>query len=198
MWECFWLEPTGRETRSLRRLSFHAQPPCPLRETGFHNAAVRIADGPARLTEPDERGARYHRSDPSGFELDHRWPTHCQCGYEFGPYDTRQINGRLIYQRADGAWWPFDQIPIGGMIEADWMHGLPAWCGPDGRSLMVKLPPGAEHDWWLIDGPAGNGAGWARTGEPPVLSVTPSISTPRYHSFLGSTNAPPGWLGDPL
>jgi len=53
--------------------------------------------------------------------------------------------------------------------------------GPDGRSLVCIVPTGED---WYVDGPAANGPGWTRTGEPPLVTVTPSIQTPNYHGFL--------------
>lgn len=59
----------------------------------------------------------------------------------------------------------------------------------DGRlCLYVKTPGG----WWNIDGSAFDqckggyyGEGWKRTGEPPLITVTPSIHFPgSYHGVL--------------
>lgn len=60
------------------------------------------------------------------------------------------------------------------------------WRGPDGICLSVVLPPGGQNDVWHIDGPARdtNHCPWTRTGVPPLVTVTPSIATPRYHSHL--------------
>lgn len=58
--------------------------------------------------------------------------------------------------------------------------------GPDGRCLMVALPPGGHA--WYVDGKATSGGRWQRTGDPtadpPTVSVTPSILTGDYHGFL--------------
>lgn len=61
--------------------------------------------------------------------------------------------------------------------------------GPDGRCLIVVLPPaGPALSHWYVDGKAKDGGRWSRTGDPtadpPTLSVTPSILTPDYHGFL--------------
>jgi hypothetical protein len=75
------------------------------------------------------------------------------------------------------------EAPAGAMWDAHWFEDT--WSGPDGRSLMVKLPFGHE---WLIDGPSSSGGRWSRTGEPPKITVTPSILVKSergdYHGWL--------------
>ena len=66
--------------------------------------------------------------------------------------------------------------------------------GPDGRCLVLKTPAGD----WMIDGPSRNngitGAGWTRTGDPPNITVRPSIGMGdgkgkgrwKYHGHLNN------------
>jgi hypothetical protein len=63
------------------------------------------------------------------------------------------------------------------------MRDNPHYRGPDGRTLIVRLPDRRD---WIIDGPSSNGNGWTRTGLPEdgTLDVNPSILTPEYHGFL--------------
>jgi hypothetical protein len=51
----------------------------------------------------------------------------------------------------------------------------------DPAHLVAVLP---SCELWDIDGPSSNGPGWSRSGEPPAVTVSPSILTPRYHGFL--------------
>lgn len=54
-----------------------------------------------------------------------------------------------------------------------WSHIRPPIC--------VLCPNGAE---WCVDAKSSNGEGWNVTGEPPLLTCTPSILVPGYHGFL--------------
>lgn len=80
--------------------------------------------------------------------------------------------------------------PPGAMWDASWLTGLSVcgarpFGGPDGRTFIVRTPGGD----WVIDGPSFRdgepvGLGWTRTGEPPRITVTPSIVLPGYHAWL--------------
>lgn len=116
------------------------------------------------------------------------WPTRCaECGVAM----DYEADG-LTYSRSGWSMWRNEEgtehrhqheFGPGAMYVATWL-GEGDYVGPDGRSLGVVLPPGGVGDHWLIDGPAGNGGHWVRTGEAPVLTVTPSILSPNYHGFL--------------
>lgn len=72
----------------------------------------------------------------------------------------------------------------GAMFDAtDWNEHW-AKDTPDGHVWGVVLPPGEQSDFWIIDSEASSGGRWTRTGTPPLLTVMPSILTPRYHGFL--------------
>lgn len=90
------------------------------------------------------------------------------------------------------------EAPDGAMWDAFWLHGVPSWCGDDGRAIICRVPNG--HDW-QIDGPASNCTRpneahhcWVRHGEPPNLTVDKngntcaagagSILTKDWHGFL--------------
>jgi hypothetical protein len=76
------------------------------------------------------------------------------------------------------------------MWDAYWLTGLDIggvrpFGGPDGMTLILRTPGGD----WVIDGPSYRygevvGSGWKRKGEPPHLTVTPSIVMPGFHGML--------------
>jgi hypothetical protein len=135
---------------------------------------VQIEDGPC-IT--DEKGYIYttpmqwDRSDP-------RWPTKCQCGYEYKPENEWQLFYHQIHLYGkEQKECTLEDCPIGSMWYADWY----SWKGPDGRSLYVKTPSGG----WCIDGPSSNSKKpWTRTGTPPKVSAHPSINMHNYHGWL--------------
>lgn len=202
---CFWLEPTDRVQQSLR--VFLAQgDACPGRMP-YHQAIVLLDEAPAIWT-PHPEGGRPSLSGqaPQAAADDPRWPTKCEaCGavLEYGVSTDvrRQHNFELIYRRQDtGETMTIAKAPPGAMWDAHW-YGTP---GPDGRTLVVRLPDGTD---WLVDGPASNcklalGEGrphgkycWERSGIPPDVTVRRgscsncgvgggSIGTPRYHGYL--------------
>lgn len=179
---CFWMEPTDRVARWLRR--YVSGSSCPL-PWGYHDAEYRIEDGVAIrtqrggvTTEPME----WPHSDP-------RWPLVCGCGYTFVEADEWQLQYHQIYRRADtGEEYSFYEMPPGAMFRSEWHE--PHGAGPDGISLSVVLPPGGHAHIWHIDGPSfKNGVqtherGWTREGTPPLITASPSIQTSKYHGWL--------------
>jgi hypothetical protein len=191
---CFWVQPSGRRALSLRRYKSSADDgTCPLPQ-GYHNAAVPVGEG---VEERDERGY-IATVDVVRYADDPRWPTHCECGYEFGPDDPRQVFGQTLYERPDtGEVKLLHDHGPGAMWDAWWMGD---WAkGSDGRSLAVLLPNGRE---WMIDAEASNCTRkgdrthkcWVRHGEPPNITVDKngdtcdagggSILAGDYHGFL--------------
>jgi hypothetical protein len=178
---CFWIEPTERVRVSLRRYS-RDDARCPGPYRTWHNASVVIGEDQAKHHE--EGWAMGFGREPTDEERsDGRWPVKCDhCDYRFTEEDERQVNGDLIYVADDGREISLRDAEPGAMWEAPWIGRRgEGWTGPDGRSLAVQHPDGAS--WW-IDGPAKDGGRWTRTGEPPNISVTPSILSPDYHGFL--------------
>lgn len=202
--KCFLLEPTDRVTRALRRFTYSSDEPdesergtCPLRAKWGHDAQVPIEDGPAvwgdegtYLIEP----MQWPHDDP-------RWPTHCECGYEFQEDDQWQLSNDLIYRRADtGEEMTLRDAPAGAMWYAPWIRNT--WQGPDGKCLIVRLP---ERRDWIVDSQASNCGMpddpgqlrhhcWVRHGVPPEITVDKagatcsagagSIATDKWHGFL--------------
>jgi hypothetical protein len=153
---CFYLEPTFRARRGLRRYVSGAYPdipPCPTRFK-YHNALVWIdeiaapigADGIVQYAEG------VTRVEP--FLADPRWPSACACGYVFDERAEFQIFTDQIYRRTDtGELTTLRDAGPGAIWNAAWLSDWSHYRGPDGRSLVVRLPNG--HDW-QIDGIASN------------------------------------------
>lgn len=162
MFETFWIEPTDREYRFLRR---YAEGECPAMggDHSYHRAHIQIEDGPAGL-RADDNGHMLHFSPDPGdaqFCRDERWRqvAICACGYQFTTEDKFQILTHLIYRRIDGAGeTSLGDAPTGALWSAWWMGD---WAkGDDGLAVVCRLPGG--HDW-LIDGSASN---CTREGQP--------------------------------
>jgi|SRR5579872_123189 len=201
--KCFWLEPTDRQKRYLRRYasdSFAREVPgskCP-GPMSYHDAMVFLDESREVMSadrthwEDDGKSARDFLGNPL-------WPTHCVCGYEFRATDEWQLFSSHIYRRVDtGEEMTLREAPEGAMWDATWLHCVPGWCGPDGRAIICKVPKNHE---WQIDGPCSNCTRpnephhcWVRHGEPPNLTVDKngntcsagagSIITSQWHGFL--------------
>ncbi len=144
----FWTAPAGSERLWLRRYK-GGDHNCPL-PRGYHDEMVFLKD---RAFVPyDQRGDSEDYDRPSDDDV--RWPTHCACGYQFQPDDKRQLFANELYSGAPGGVLiPLRELPPGAMWDAVWLHDHEWATGPDGISLMVKLPNG--HDW-LVDQEASN------------------------------------------
>jgi hypothetical protein len=207
---CFWLEPTERVSRALRRYTYSSEKPCPNHATGHWSVAVPFDEAPARwsLRADGDRIRRYvdDQSELAPAHDDARWPTTCpHCDYRFVEDDAWSFDIDLIYRRADtGEHVHLRDAPAGAMWDAFWMADFAE--GPDGICLAVQTPGGP----WQVDGPANNcsdpegfKAGkhkcWTRVGDPrnpPSLSVgkmpglatcaagAGSIQAGAYHGFL--------------
>lgn len=192
--KCFWLEPTDREKRYLRRYAGKSSCSGPM---SYHDAMNFLDESP-EVMGPDGmwKDSGQTAEDFKGHAL---WPTHCPCGYEFKEEDERQIFTQHLYRRADtGEEMTLRDAPDGAMWEATWYSSVPAWCGDDGRAIICRVP--TNHDWH-IDGPCSNCTRpnephrcWVRHGEPPNLTVDKngntcsagagSILTSTWHGFL--------------
>ena len=193
--------PGNQRRRWLRRYVSNSRcpgpKPIPGAATSYHNAEVLIGDFP-QVKDADGCIAPVAET----YEGDARWPARCACGYEFTDADERQVFTRELWVPHDGHGdlTTIEEMPEGAMWDAWWHHDWPQFCGPDGRSLHVKLP-GGHH--WCIDSQASNcdqphrpHKCWVRTGTPPLLNVTKgapgescnagagSILVPNWHGFL--------------
>jgi hypothetical protein len=196
--QCFFIVPNGRARVGLRRYSKrYGRGTCP--SAGYyHNAIFYIGEIAANRSEPDKDGDRvWSFGGPHEVpHIDGRWPKLCDCGYEFAEFDDWQVWHDPLYQRTDtGEKMTTRDAKPGAMWDAWWYP----WKGPDGLSLMVRLPNG--HDW-CIDGRANNCTMpqdtehrcWVRHGKPPVITVDKngltcaagagSILSGDYHGFL--------------
>lgn len=188
--QCFWLEPTLHAEVSYRRYRGRDDTKCTIARTpcegqppavwGYHDAQIVI--------ETRARGAHDagHAATPEEM-ADPRWPKKCDCGYIFVDDDNWQVNIHTLFMRDDTrALHTLFSAPVGAMWDAPWFKGHQGkQINPDGLYLVLRTPAGD----WLIDGPSSNGggAGWTRTGKPPLISATPSIGfgePMRMHGWL--------------
>ena len=165
--------------RYLRRFRFTEKEKC---GTDSYCNAQRVLDDVPFASQMITIGkSPFHEDDVPPLSSD-AWPKVCErCGRAFTADDVVQVNARRLYfhpvlQRPV----PWEEAPSGSMIDVWW---YPAhWRGPDGRSLMVKLPTGED---WAIDLPATNTKQpWTRTGNIPNVTARPSILTEKFHGFL--------------
>lgn len=184
--QCFFLEPTDRGIRYLRRyvtsdLTGKGNK-CPKTFVGYHEAYIPLEEVPIKIRSD---GCQVETQQDVVPHNDSRWPKTCVCGRIFTSEDIWQIVDHCLYRRADsGATMILRDAPAGAMWYAPWMED---WIhGPDGHCLVVRTPVGE----WMVDGPANNGPGWSRTGKPPKITARPSIGQLgddkafRYHGFL--------------
>jgi hypothetical protein len=189
--KCFLLEATDQVDRRLRRYKgCEKESPCPIHGS-YHNADVAFDVVPE--TTPDYESDSVPHDDP-------RWPTKCDCGYDFSLGGNWQMFTEHLYRRVDtGELMTLRAAPPGAIWDATWLHDWKEKCGPDGRSLFCKLPNGSD---WHIDGRASNCGKpddnahrcWVRHGEPPLLTVDKdgltceagagSIMSRDWHGFL--------------
>jgi hypothetical protein len=204
----FWLEPTDRERRWLRRYTRSDEHRCTV-GLSYCNAMFDFGEADIFYTKDGYiKGDRDEHAPP---RTDPRWPTACDaCGRPFSDDDPFQLFGRQIYLRVeDGFRCTLEEAPPGACWDSWWISERrgdgPTGCGymvgPDHRSLVVKCPDG--HDW-MIDSRASNCTKkedlthfcWVRHGRPEdgTLHVDKngdtcgagagSIQTPKWHGHL--------------
>src|SRR5690348_1402914 len=94
------------------------------------------------------------------------------------------------------AWWYHDPTDAEDLSHVDaWLADAEAH--PDGNHFLsvhylrswakirppicVMCPTGKE---WCVDAKSSNGSGWVVTGEPPLITCSPSIDVGTYHGHL--------------
>lgn len=210
----YWIDPTDDVAVGLRRYAADHQAAAGWTcAEGWHDALVFTGVEPAIWKDTDGRRSLDLR--PPVAHDDPRWPATCsRCDYRFTDTDRWQEWQELLYRRADTGEVVTTRsrglsdapdappaAPPGAMWNAWWMPDTPAWRGPHGMSLMVRLPDG--HDW-LVDAEASNCTRpgdrahkcWVRHGDPRTGPVTVdkdgetcaagagSIASANYHGFL--------------
>lgn len=180
-WNVILLTETARASLALRRYAANLRAPCPA--GSYHEALTLIGEAPLVI---DAEG-NWHIDVPQPPPTDPRWPTHCACGYAFTELDTWQLSPSRLYTRQDtGAQLTLHDAEPGMLWEAPWYVDV-GWHGADGRSFVMRLPGNGE---WAIDAVSTSGGRWTRTGEPPAITVRPSIlsrgsaTRKEYHGFL--------------
>ena len=191
--QCFWLTPTLDARVTYRRYvgSLSAGTPCPARRRayeggeeqawGCHNAEMTIERRPRGAGDAGHHPTDEEKADP-------RWPKACDCGYAFLPQDEWQVNVSTLYSspQKNLLLCTLHDAPVGAMWDAPWFKGHDGkHPRPDGIYLVVRTPAGD----WCVDGPSSNGggAGWTRTGAPPLVTASPSIGfgdPMRMHGWL--------------
>lgn len=194
----FFLVELPLRRRWLRRYAAGDQRSCSVCEHGYHQAMALVGDFPGGTVERPRFGRTYQAAPhPAEYDGDPRWPPSALCGYRFDPGDEWQVFERQLYRLPSGDLTTIADAPVGACWDA-WWYGRK---GPDGRSLVVKLPTGHE---WMIDGRASNCTlptddhhrCWVRHGRPEdgTLHVDKngltcaagagSIVVPGWHGFL--------------
>jgi hypothetical protein len=175
-WNCIMLTATEQASLSLRRYTNDRS--CSAHTHGYHNAHTHIGTAPVVHLD---RGC-WDVDYPQPPHSDPRWPVQCVCGYHFQESDAWQVTKNRMYTCDTGEQLTLSEARPGMIWDAEWLLDFDdPWAGPDGRCLMCRLPDGSD---WCIDGPSRSGGKWTRTGEPPRLTVQPSIASPGYHGFL--------------
>lgn len=204
----FWLEPTDRERRWLRRFSFGSKHECPNNTYGCEATMVELGEFDILYTKE----GYIKGSDRDVPHSDPRWPKTCKhCSRAFDDKDEWQVHSKQLYVRPDtGERYTLRDAPVGACWDAWWVHhgedheakqGCGWSIGPDGRCLVVKCPDGYD---WHVDSRCSNCTlpddnvhhCWVRTGRPEdgTLHVDKngntcaagagSIVTPNWHGFL--------------
>lgn len=173
IWDCIFVEQIPFGNRTLRRSYGFAENVCPTHKYG-HNATVDIEPGPGELQDGMMDGVWACVKD------DPRWPTHCDCGFEFTVSNSYKYLDFSAHWRnvATGEIITGD-LPVGALYYSDWL----SWRGEDGHSLTCVTP--VAH--WNIDHPSTpQNRPWKRTGTPPIVTATPSILFPSlgFHGWL--------------
>ncbi len=173
--QCVFLEETKMVEQRLRRYTREGGE-CPdIKNWGTHDAWTKIGevakdgqDGGNDVNQNIDPGQTY----PVSYD-DPRWPTQCSCGFKFPDSVGRQYFPQTLYRvKGTDTLVTLRNAPAGAMWYADW-YGTK---GPDGHSLVVKLPNGSD---WLIDSRASNCTMpqdnvhqcWVRHGEVPNITV---------------------------
>lgn len=182
--KCFWLEPVGRAEIYL--------------SVDCAECKTR-ADFVVQKVTYDAAAERRPKIDSRWSER--TWPATCRnCGhvFDFDGADWRHMGTNYAYRRTDtGEEGLIRDFGVGAMWDAMWYDRK----GPDGRSLVVRLP--GDHDW-MVDSRASNCDQrdrehycWVRTGEVP--NVTANKGQPGESCSAGGgsiwVDMPHGWHG---
>lgn len=195
---CFVIKQGHQAKRSLRR--YHGpeegEPECSREGRSYHSTSVEIGTHPLILAED----GMIAPIDPTDYLRDERWPTHCECGFEYSDDDHWQVNQDPIYTAEDGREMTLREAPAGAIWVATWM---PEWAGVNGGrgpAYVVKLPDG--HEWMPgmnatnCDRKGQDHDCWCVHGEAPLLTVDKNPEPGRTTCSAGAGSiASPGWHG---
>ena len=173
---CCFMKETNLVRRSLRCWAYEGR--CSHRPNkGVHS----------RLVTLDEVEFTQHNGEIPNYEIateNASWPSECLCGYSFNsPKTQRKVLAQRIYEDEDGNHLTMDEFPLGAMWYVhNLVDGSKHWHERGGGPhLFVKTPGGN----WDIDNVCKENDGWRRSGEPPLITVSPSINFRGiYHAVL--------------
>lgn len=201
--KCFFLTPSVKVKRFLRRYSSSEINPCVGGKFSFHNSKVLLDEvdipvpGEGVYESDDRMNPTVEESQKPLFR-----PKCEACGYRFTDEDPYQIfTERLYYSDERDEYFTLRELPAGAMYYADWylIENSNHFRGPDGHCLIVIVP--GNHPW-MVDGRASNCTlpddnvhkCWVRHGEAPNITVDKSgvtckagagsILAGSYHGFL--------------
>jgi len=190
---CFMLRPTERARVALRRIGWinEGEPECPIVGICAHVARLEIGIETYPLDEVlpgRQRGGDDRLATPDDMR-DGRWPMKCECDYAFKADDEWRVDRTRIYASDDGLECLLSEAPPGAMWYADWYPETMR--GPDGHTLVVSCPPSGSGNHWIVDVSRPNRV-WTRLGDPPNITVHPSImftseaneGASAYHGWL--------------
>ena len=198
--QCFFMEPTGKVRVKLRRYTRGDGECMDTRNWGYHQASVDVGD----FEDVDRDVSDLHPGE-SKFGIayeDPRWPSHCICGTKFSDDVVKQVFEELLLRKqGTDELFTIRNLPHGAMWYAEHYGDIPAWCGPDGKALMVQV---LDHPWH-VDGRASNCTMpednvhkcWVRHGEPPNVTVDKNGHTCQAGggSIWVRMGKPDGWHG---
>lgn len=154
----FFLEKSNKVQQILRRYTSGGGECSHMQNLGYHDARVVLGN----VEVPELPGDAYHALETNTCSVydgkvggvidvnDHRWPKQCLCGYTFEDSVDKHYWPQRLYQRIDnGELMTLREAPVGAMWQVDFEGML----GPDGKSLVVRIPK--SHNW-MVDARASN------------------------------------------
>lgn len=157
MIKTFYLERSNRVRQYLRRYTHDGGECSDVKNGGMHEATMFVlGEVEVPAMPPDE----YHVLETGTCIVengmigpvavnDHRWPTHCTCGYKFADDASKRYFPQRLFKTSDGQHYTLREAPVGAMWSVDYYDHN----GPDGQCLVVRIP---KHHDWMVDSRASN------------------------------------------
>jgi hypothetical protein len=135
---------------SMRRYVTSSNTNFPCTVSSYHDAFVLLGEFNEEGMKSLQALEHYHEHS--------QWPRQCGCGHPYNERDPHQIFTEALYRdQQRGVQYTLRDAPIGAMWYAPWLEKYPNYQGPDGRTLIVRVPDktATGHDW-MIEGRASN------------------------------------------